>query len=58
VARARSNRNGRSDARFAQVDTRFARLETILAELMRMMERLPEAVRDKIGFKAPGQPAG
>src|SRR5262249_14144469 len=32
---------------------RFARIETVLIELTRMMDRLPEAVREKIGFKMP-----
>jgi hypothetical protein len=31
----------------------FARTEAILMDLMRMMQRLPEEVRDKIGFKPP-----
>jgi hypothetical protein len=43
------------DSRFTQIDNRFAHIEVILGELMRMMERLPEAVRDKIGFKTVGQ---
>jgi len=34
-----------------QTDERFGRIETILLELMRMMEALPEAIREKIGFK-------
>jgi hypothetical protein len=34
---------------------RFARIEAILVDLMRMMERLPEAVREKTGFR-PAQP--
>ena len=41
-----------------QTDERFGRIETILlehsrilSELMRMMEALPEAIREKIGFK-------
>jgi len=44
-----------------QSDERFARIEASLAEVIRVLnehtailERLPEAVRDKIGFK--GQP--
>jgi hypothetical protein len=44
--------------RFARIDKRFARLEAdlatviqVLAEHSRMLERLPEAIREKIGFK-------
>lgn len=40
---------------FRQIENRFTHIETILVELMRMMERLPEAVREKIGFKTTGQ---
>jgi hypothetical protein len=46
--------------RFARIDERFARIEAdmavilrVLAEHGRLLERLPEAVREKIGFKAP-----
>jgi hypothetical protein len=53
-----------TDARIAKIEAekvetdrinseRFARIEAILRDLIRMMERLPEAVREKIGFKAP-----
>ena len=52
--------NHRIDERFARIDERFARIEAILLqhsqilnELTRMLDRLPEAVRDKIGFKPP-----
>lgn len=45
-------------ARFARIDERFARMEQdmtaimrVLADHGRLLERLPEAVRDKIGFK-------
>ena len=48
-----------SSERFARIDERFARLETnmatvlrVLAEHGRMLETLPQAVRDKSGFKA------
>jgi hypothetical protein len=44
------------DARMADTDRvnseRFARIEAILMDLIHMMERLPEAVREKIGFKS------
>ena len=32
-------------------DERFARIEAILMEIVRAMQALPEAVREKIGFK-------
>jgi hypothetical protein len=37
-------------------DARFARIEAILIELSRAMQGLPDAVREKIGFKPPQQP--
>lgn len=51
-------------SRMAETDRatseRFGRIETILldhsrvlAELAQMLERLPDAVREKIGFRAP-----
>jgi hypothetical protein len=36
---------------------RFARIEAILLEHGRILERLPDAVRDKIGFRPPTSPA-
>ena len=48
----------------AESDRRFARIEAILIEHTRILQEhgrtlqaLPDAVRDKIGFKSPGQPA-
>ncbi|HMF15120.1 MAG TPA: hypothetical protein VKE94_22550 [Gemmataceae bacterium] len=35
---------------------RFARIESILVELTRIIQALPDAVREKIGFKPPQQP--
>lgn len=35
---------------------RFRRIEAILLEHTRILQALPEAVRDKIGFKAPPPP--
>lgn len=32
-------------------DERFARIEAILIDMSRMLQGLPEAVREKIGFK-------
>jgi hypothetical protein len=53
------------DARVAKIDVqmaetnrinseRFARIETILLEHSRILLALPDAIRDKIGFKPPG----
>ena len=45
------------DARMAETNRinseRFARIEAILMEHSRILRALPDAVRDKIGFKAP-----
>ena len=50
-----------TDRRIAEMERinseRFARIEAILAELTRMMRALPEAVREKIGFRVPEKPA-
>ena len=40
--------------RFARIEERFARIEALLIEHNRILQALPDAVRDKIGFKAPG----
>jgi hypothetical protein len=53
------------DARVAEIDARmaetnrlnaerFARIEALLLEHNRILQALPDAIRDKIGFKAPG----
>ncbi len=48
-----------TDAHIAEleqrIERRFASIEAILNELVRMMQRLPEAVREKIGFRVPGE---
>ena len=53
-------RKAKMDARIAETNRinseRFARIESILMDLVHMMERLPEAVRDKIGFKGATPP--
>ena len=41
-----------SDDRFARIEAQMAEINRVLNEHSRMLERLPEAVRDKIGFKA------
>lgn len=38
-----------------ETDDRFARIEQSLAALVRMLERLPDAIREKIGFAAPAR---
>jgi hypothetical protein len=40
--------------RFARIEERFVRIEALLLEHSRILKALPEAIRDKIGFKAPG----
>jgi hypothetical protein len=40
-------------ARNAVIDERFARIEAILLEHTRILRSLPDAIREKIGFKAP-----
>ena len=47
-------RFARIEERFARIDDRFARIEAILIEHNRILQALPEAIRDKIGFKPPG----
>jgi hypothetical protein len=46
-----------TDARAAEMDRanseRFARIEAILIEHSRILRALPDAIRDKIGFKSP-----
>jgi hypothetical protein len=37
--------------RFARIEAQMAEIIRVLNEHSRMLERLPEAVRDKIGFK-------
>ena len=37
--------------RFARIENDMAAILRVLAEHSRILERLPEAVRDKIGFK-------
>jgi uncharacterized protein YukE len=51
-----------NDRRHAEFDERFARIESkmneiirVLSEHGRLLERLPEAVRDKIGFRSGPQ---
>ncbi|MGH7137831.1 MAG: hypothetical protein ACREHD_18940, partial [Pirellulales bacterium] len=46
----------RTDERFARIENDMATILRVLAEHSRLLERLPEAVRDKIGFKPQGEP--
>jgi hypothetical protein len=50
-----NQRFARIDERFARIDERFAHIEQVLGSVVRMIEALPDAVRDKIGF-APVKP--
>jgi len=51
-------RMSETDLRVADIDRvnseRFARIEALLIEHNRILQALPDAIRDKIGFKAPG----
>jgi len=46
------------DARVAEIERinqeRFARIEALLLEHNRILQALPDAIRDKIGFKTSG----
>jgi hypothetical protein len=46
------------DARVSEMERinseRFARIEALLLEHNRILQALPDAIRDKIGFKPPG----
>jgi hypothetical protein len=46
------------DARVAEMDRvnteRFARIEALLLAHSRILEALPETIREKLGFKTPG----
>jgi hypothetical protein len=39
--------------RFARIEKQMTEIIRVLGEHGRLLERLPEAVRDKIGFKSP-----
>ena len=58
IAKA-DERMARADERFARLEQegneRFQRLEQAFATVMRLLEALPDAVREKIGF-ATAQP--
>jgi hypothetical protein len=46
------------DQRFAQIDQRFANIEALLREHNRILERLPDAVREKIVSRRNDRPEG
>jgi hypothetical protein len=48
--------NHRIEERFARIEAILFQHSQILNELTRMVERLPEAVREKIGFKPSDRP--
>ena len=45
--------NQQSDERFARIEKDIASIIQVLNEHTRILERLPDVLRDKIGFKAP-----
>ena len=45
---------GESDRRFARIESILLDHSRILQEHSRTLQALPDAVRDKIGFKGPG----
>jgi uncharacterized protein (DUF1697 family) len=42
-----------SDERFARIESQMATIIQVLTEHSRLLELLPEAVHERIGFKAP-----
>jgi hypothetical protein len=48
-------RMAESEARTAEILQRLDRIETILIDHSRLLQTLPETIREKIGFKPPGQ---
>jgi hypothetical protein len=54
IERATSERFGRIEKDMRAMQNDMAAILRVLSEHSRLLERLPEAVRDKIGFK--GQP--
>ena len=45
----------RGDESFARIEQRFSRIEDILIQHTTILEQLPEAIRQKIGFNSPKQ---
>jgi hypothetical protein len=46
-------RFGRSEERFARIETDLNEIKAILLHHQAMLEALPEAIREKIGFAKP-----
>jgi hypothetical protein len=55
--RVSAERFGRIEAMLGDHSRVLAEHSRILAEIFRMMQALPETIREKIGFKAPEKPA-
>jgi GTP1/Obg family GTP-binding protein len=51
LARDMADLKRESDARFGRIETQIAEIIRVLNEHGQLLERLPEAVRQKIGFK-------
>lgn len=49
--RAHAESERKTAERFAHIETQMAEIIRVLGEHRRLLERLPEAVREKIGFK-------
>ncbi len=45
--------SARTDERFARIEAELADIKAILLRHEHILQSLPEAVRDKIGFRAP-----
>jgi hypothetical protein len=45
---------GRMDERFARIEKQLAAIENLLLHHQEILEGLPEAIRQKIGFKGQG----
>jgi hypothetical protein len=45
----------RADERFASIDRRLSHIEAILLRHEQTLQALPEAIREKIGFKRPNK---
>jgi hypothetical protein len=57
---AMDQRYSEMDQRYSEMERinseRFARIEAILLEHSRILQALPEAIRQKIGFRVPEKP--
>jgi hypothetical protein len=48
-----NERFARSDERFARIETELAEIRAILLRHEQILQALPEAIRQKIGFETP-----